>query len=221
MKLENLAQQKKYLLIAVVILLLFLVLLFRSEPSQTSSKAIEFIGDERVATINNGDELFEFIGSSRYYNLRFDLYEVGYSQRVPANNMVFNVKKIKNKDKENQKIVIEGEYLNSSVKILLEIYLKQNQRQEHRITNLSNKNDLSFVSLSNSKFNKFIQSLPVVKENYTIEYIIEDENILINLNVRDSSLAEKIINEIKTPIDDDSFDRSKIQIIYPIESFGF
>lgn len=184
--------------------------------SNNKSKTVsEYTGPNTKATIVNGDDVYKFIGDIRYLNLRKDLREIATNQSTPNRYLVFRINKTEKPDIKNDSIKFEGQFEDSKLKLSIVIANRPNNRQKQTIINLSNKQDISSVSPSNSKFNQYIETLPIKKDNYIIEYTSVDESITVNQLTRDPNIFSKAKQEIKTAIGDSSYDESRINSLFP------
>lgn len=154
------------------------------------------------ARIVGGEELFREIGGGqRYDSLARDLFVFGKSQiddYKKADAIVgFEIKSALTV--RSNEIDFSGNYGSSKDRILVKLIKRPNGRLTSSI-----KNEKTGVSIdqdlpSNSKRNSFIATLPLIDQNYTIEYLAQEDIILISIYERNQSIGDvayqRVLNE--------------------------
>ncbi len=176
------------------------------------------------ARLINSEELFKQLsGDQRYDAVSEDLYvfaKTGYSVYKDNTPDVIGFVLAGSSQKKGSTVSFTGNYGAIKNKITVTVTILGNDRITTSITDTKTKLNIDSKLPSNKKINKYISELPKTGENYVAEYARSSDSITIFLNERKPELLDKAIADIRTYIDDGSYDDDRVEVLFPPDSLG-
>jgi hypothetical protein len=167
--------------------------------------------------IVDGSNILGALGShSRYKSLTKDLYI--YAKQVYPEYSKYDVVSFVPSGKPiktNSEVKIAGSFARVSNKINITIKLLPNSRLDVSIKDTKTNKSIDELLPSNNKQNKYIASLPIDTETYTIGYNVTSETMNITLKSLNSGVSEAAIEQIKQATSGTSFDINSVVVQAP------
>ena len=165
--------------------LAILLILANDTIRRGSDNASEFTPTDSPAVLVNGEELYTQIDDGyQFDNLRKDLATYGRStiDKYKSGNVTEVVFEITNDStKDGDDISFEGKYEESGDLIGVELTKLPNSRLKLSITNRATGTNINNSLSSNTKRNQFAATLPIDKDDYSIEFYVPSESFVIKL----------------------------------------
>lgn len=180
------------------------------------SKYANVVGSTKTLLENLG-------GVVQYDMLSMDLHyfgRVNYDKYKKDSSTIVGFSLGDNITKKDSIITLEGNYGASNNDISVVIELLPNKRIKTSITDTATGNNTDTQLPSNSKFNQFISKLPIVQNQYTIEYSPKKDDVVVVLGDRNPTLYQQALDYIKSQVDDGSLEQKKITALFPPSTFG-
>lgn len=177
----------------------------------------------RVRLINSELLFKQLSGDRRYDSVSEDLYifaTSAYSKYKTDKPEVIGFVISGKSEKKDETVTFEGSYGAEKNKIKVTATILKNDRVKTSITDTKTKLNIDSKLPSNSKLNQYISELPKSGVSYEADYVRSSENISIFLNERTPSLLDTALGDLQSYMDDGSYDRSRVEVIFPTESVG-
>lgn len=209
---DKLLQNKKLLAgiyIGVGLILIIAVLLGRGNGKTNTGG--DYSPNNNVAYFVDSSELYKAVGSRRFNYLQLDLRahfnDIIKDYNKPVNFTVTSVVA------KQGTVVIEGSYQAKLGKTIIEVKLLNNERLD--VTIGSGKKSNHDILPSNSKINKYIASLPITGPDYTIDFLLSDNTIVISIFDRDPAISERALATIVQAVGKEEANKQQITVSFP------
>lgn len=203
-----------------------LLILTSSVLNKSSYDAPEsnFIPSGAPATLLSAGELYRNIEINQYEQLRKDLTNYARNYKNSGDEII-TYELVGPVNINNDLIVFDLESKNKP-EHQISVSLERKPYQRISLSFVDKKlNSSEFDSSleSNSKRNQYVATLPIQRDNYTIDFNQQEDKFLIQLYVKDSSLIELALKEIYTGTEIGSLKPSDYDITVPgvFEDPGF
>ena len=212
-----------YKKISIIVLTIFagiLVFIFGTvnNPDKQIGKSAEYSPPSGPAIMNNSEELYKILNDNyQFTNIREDL---GVFARTTIDkygndgslDVVFEVKIVESVDGV---IHIKGQFLGQKQTISMQVKPLSFGQIDNSIRNESTDTSIDKVLPSNSSYNKFVGSLPLDKDDYSITYDVGDDSFVVNLYERDPSLNTPAGADISSGLGLKSLESVKVKYVLP------
>jgi hypothetical protein len=221
--------KRKALLIIIVLIVSCLVIF--TLLSGGKSDSIDTLPEEGSlqnyslrARIVDGEQLLSQLGGIRQLDavsedLRFfavNAYTAYKSETTPA--IGFQVKK--GSKKVDNEVSFKGSFGASKNLVEVKVTILNNDRVKTSIIDTETRLNINPKLPSNRKINSYIAELPKSEPTYLAEYVRSSDNISIFLNDRDPDLIDQVLSDLQKYMDDGSYDRKRIEVLFPTDSLG-
>ena len=209
---DKLLKNKKLLIGAYFIVgFLMIIAIVLGRGSGKTSTGGDYSPSNDVAYFVNSSELYKAVGGRRFNYLQTDL-RAHFNDIVKGYNKPVNFSVTSVVSKQNA-VTIEGSYQAKLGKTIIEVKLLNNERLD--VTIGSGKKSNHDILPSNSKINKYIASLPITGPDYTIDFLLSDNTIVISIFDRDPAIAERARTTIIQAIGKEETDKQQITVSFP------
>lgn len=182
---------------------------------QDFSKRARLIdGDQLVAQLGGVRQLNAVSEDLRYFAV--NAYSTYKSESTP----VVGFRVDRNSKKDGDKVSFSGSFGSSKNLVKIEVTILKNDRVKTTITDTKTKLNVDSKLPSNKKINAYIAELPKNGQTYTAEYVRSSDSISIFLIERNPDLLRGALSDLQTYMDDGSYDRERIEVLYPQEALG-
>jgi len=151
------------------------------------------------ARIIDGEELFDSLGGPEPYDsLSKDLFvfaKTAYPEYKNNDTKVVGFKLTSEISITLEDISFKGKYGSSNNDIVVRVKLLKNKRIKTTITDKKTALNVDSSLPSNTSRNQFIGTLPILNDNFSIEYNEADDKFLLSLFSEDSSILDSSIEE--------------------------
>lgn len=208
------------LVIVLGITVLIVGLLSNSEKDLGSGQ--EYSSPTGPAIMNDSEELYRILDDdAQFTNLREDLAyfgrtTIGSYREGKVLDVVFKVSKVESRGDD---VFFEGAFSEEKSKISGQITPLNYGKIMTSITNTTTGTEIDSTLPSNSARSLFIGSLPLDKDDYSINYSLSSDSFLVTLYETDSSLSDAAEKDIMTGLGVDNMNNTKVEYILPTQ-FG-
>lgn len=182
----------------------------------------EYSSPTGPAVMNNSQDLYNLLADdAQFTHFRDDLayfgrVTVGSYRDGDVLDVVFKLTKVEPRDGV---VFFEGEFSEESGKISGQITALNYGKIQTKIINNATGTEIDSMLPSNSKRNLFIGSLPLDKDDYSINYSPSSDSFLVTLYETDSTLNDAAEKDIMSGLGVDNIDGVEIEYILPSQ-FG-
>jgi hypothetical protein len=169
-----------------------------------------------IAVISKGEELFKDLGGSISYDLfGKDLYYFGKNsyKNYSKEKAVIGFLITSETKKVNNEYVFEGRFGAVSNKISVSVKPLERHRIYTKITDTKTKKDLNSSLPSNNKRNQFIATLPVTKDDFSIDFDETSDTFVINIYDGDPSLYDTASKHLASQIGAKDLTKEKVSLL--------
>ena len=209
---DKLLKNSRLLIILFFVFSTALILLVTLGQKNTkSSTGGEYSPTNDVAYFVDSTNLYKALGGRRFNYLQLDLRahfnDIVKGYNKPVN---FSVASVITNDKT---ITIEGKYQDKVGNTKIEVKLLNNERID--VVMVTGKKSNRDILPSNSKINRYISTLPITGPDYTIDFLLSDNTIVISIYDRDPAIAERAKATIVQAVGKEQVDKQQITVSFP------
>lgn len=202
--------------VGIFALVLIVVLMSPGPPEE--SKATEFLQEDAPVTIENGDELFAFLGEPRFAKFRVNLASIHKNRSSEQALVSFKIEKVTNKDEQKGSISLEGKFNDSSDIYVIQLTKQPNNQLAIKASVKGQEIDNSALP-ANSKRANYIITLPIDRTSYSIDYSAESDEFILQMFDDTEQNRAAAANELLTGLGVQSLEGVNYRFFYPTSYF--